>query len=117
MDPRTVPAVAAVMGFFALAVPAAAATLAGGAVLSAASAPGSLSAVTLVHSPRRSYRRSYRSPRWRTRPPYGYQSRLYRPYYLDSPYYYSTSFDGYPYVSRYGYPFRPWDRGALIFRR
>jgi hypothetical protein len=97
-------------------VTANAATLGAPAVLTMSAAVGP-SAVTLVRSPRRHYRRTYRSRTWRTRPQWNHQGRLYRPYYLDSPYYYSTSFDGYPYASRYGYPFRPWDRGALIFRR
>ena len=110
MKPSAVPAAAALMGLVAFAAPFDA------MALSTKSATITSSAVTKVHKRQREYRRASSPRSWRNRRSWVYQRHLYRPYYLDSPYYYSTSFDGYPHISRQGYPFRSWDRGAIYFR-
>lgn len=112
MKPGSIPGAAALMGLFVLTAPAQATpfdTLA----LSIYSQKIDLSAVTEVNARQRKY-----SPRvWRDRRYRLHRRHLYRPYFLDSPYYYSTSFDGYPHMSHRGYPFRSWDRGAIHFRQ
>ncbi|MBY0227047.1 MAG: hypothetical protein K2Q28_14685 [Hyphomicrobium sp.] len=112
MKPGPIPGAAALMGLFVLTAPAEA-TPFDALARSIQSQKKDLSAVTEVNARQRKYSRwAWRDRRYRL-----HRRHLYRPYYLDSPYYYSTAFDGYPYVSRRGYPFRSWDRGAILFRQ
>lgn len=115
MSTSLVAAVAALTGFIALTASAKAAAF-DALARSTPSRDFDLSAVTEVNETLRKHSRASNSRAWRDRRNRLHRRHLYRPYFLDSPYYYSTSFDGYPYVSRRGNPFRSWNRGAIHFR-